>query len=99
MPGRSFTLSHGALWQAWKHSDGDEQEKEEEWSVSDKKLLPASRFCGLIEMGEQKWLGHLFQSFQKEENPARAPLRSLSIRSTIICGMWVGCLLWGRAWG
>ena len=49
-----------------------EQQKEEERFMFDKKLLPASRLCGLMEMGEQKWLGPLLPQRALRGEPARS---------------------------
>lgn len=63
----------------------------------DGKVLPASRFCGLVDIGGQTWQRHLFQSHHKEESPAGV-LKIFVPGSSIPCVMWVGCLLKGTAW-
>lgn len=54
----------------------------------DKKLLPASRLCRLEEMGEQKWLGYLSQSPQKQESFASTPQHPCPLVAALLvaCG-------------
>ena len=66
----------------------------------DKKLLPASRLCGLMEMAEQTWLGPLLpQRSLRKRTACQSPSRSWSLGSCILWGTPVGCLLGGGAWG
>lgn len=53
-----------------------------------KKLLLASRLCELQEVGEQKWLGYLSQSPQKQKSSASTPQHPCPLVAALLvaCG-------------
>lgn len=60
----------------------------------DKKLLPVSRLCGLMEMAEQTWLGPLLpRDLSEKGEPARAPQDPGPLADAFCGAHWLGASL------